>query len=309
MTAVVRLRWTPRCSDEFLCACEGDDAHRGCAGEHENARTFARGCAGGVDVVDEQDVFACYLRFVGHGKGSAQIDASLARCELELALSFACAFEQVVRAMQRPLRLTLVQDADGAIGHALALIEGPLAAEEWNGDYGHLRWCVGQCERGVGDEGREGFGERGHVAVLHEVDEGAHLVGVDAEGAGLHECGRNGAAGLAEQGFVAAFKAERFPTAAALLHALGLQARETNFTDGNGLSVEERFFADAACVWREGGDQVVCKGLGKRLERAQGRAGGTGVEALVKRPIEDAPRLHGGRDCRSMALSISRCLG
>ena len=145
---------------------------------------------------------------------------------------------------------------EGVGGEQLGLVEAALAcfgAEEGDGgdegvDGGVELW--GEIGDGEGEQAAEGIGRGTEAVELEEADEVAHLVGVEGEGDGAGEGGRNAAAGgaalgrgAAAGGEALAFEAEGFATGAAegawVGLGLGPKSGEAGLADGKGADAEE----------------------------------------------------------------------
>lgn len=122
----------------LLRAGEGKDVDGVRSGSEQRLAALAGRSAGGVNVVDKQDVPASNLSWPRHAKSAAEIEAALPGRELELTLRRTDAAQEGVVFAKIPCRVPSLHLSDGAAGQKRALVEGSLGAEEGDGEHEHL---------------------------------------------------------------------------------------------------------------------------------------------------------------------------
>ena len=256
--------------------CTGERGHNdppgACLAQHRGAGPG--GGAGGVDIVDEQDVAAGHRRSLGHGKGGAQVVATLARVEAELAFCLADTGENAVRGPQAQGGVRAAQLLERPRGEQFGLVEATLtglAARQGNGgDEGFdgriETWC--QLRDALGEKAAERIGGRAQAVKLQQADQLAQGTGVHAKGNGPGEGRGNAAArgadligGMAAGEEAFTLKAESFAADGAEKTGMGLRLgakrAETDLADGKGGGVKQGSGTDAAIAGEERRDQVI----------------------------------------------------
>lgn len=258
---------------EALGAGDGGDMHTGCAGAEEGLAAGAGRSAGGVDVVDEEDVSSCDVAlgvFACDGKSATDVGTSLARAEACLTLRGPAAGESVGSELQLELRLPAMEAAREGAGEMLCLIESPASFASAMERYGHDEqgWReLGNGENALGEHCAETKGDGLDAVVLEQVEEGSEFVLIEAPCDGEGEGWRGGAAEPAERlrriGVGTGGDAEVFSAAGAEGFGLGMEKVPAGRADGRGGEFSERGGAEAAGRWdQDRGDSV---------ERASGR--------------------------------------
>jgi hypothetical protein len=182
------------------------------AGVHQNAAAGAGGCAGGIDVVDQQDVAASEFRRARRKKSAAQILATLTRGEPRLACRRSLAFEHPRGEAQIPSRSRSARNGcveyDG-LREERGMIEAALA--EFRGVQGHrdskhlprhlrfacrFAWLEQRFEADC-EQPPKAVRDRLHSVVFQEVDQSPQMPLIHAVSDSSREGRRDQAARLA----------------------------------------------------------------------------------------------------------------
>lgn len=287
----VRDRRLPQGHGLGLRAGECGDEDLSGAGPRERKGAGASGGAGGVDVVEEEDIAAGDEGWVGRGEGATQVLAALAWIEAELAFGLLHAGEEVVSGAQAQGGMRPAESGQGVGGEQFSLVEAALtslAAEERDGGDKGLSGGIedgGEIGDGVGEELPERLRGLPHAFELQQTDEAAQLALIDAEGDGAGEGwwdtaagGADGAGEVAAGDEAFAFEAQGFAAGGAeggggVGFGLRTKAAEAELADGQGGGAQKRRGTEAAVCGEEGGDEVVEDGAGC-AEEAVGDRGG-----------------------------------
>ncbi len=160
-------------------------------------------CAGGEDVVDEQNVFHGDGSRIGDREGSAHIQAPLAEREAGLALGGAQAHERAGGQREPPLGVGLAQKTQRVDGQRPRLVEaalGILRPVQRHGNHQHLGRRFGsQLGDGLGQHPAQPAGGGMQPVVLERVDGRLHAVLVRSVGHRPHKRRRREPAGSAQR--------------------------------------------------------------------------------------------------------------
>jgi len=263
----------------------------------ERGGAGAGGGAGGIDVVDKQDIFSPDRRGPGDKKSAADIDAALMRAEARLTFGGALPLEQRGHKVDAYLRAPRAEGGKQTAGKQVRLIKSVLAAflfEERNGDDPEVGGEVGNHQDLLGEQRSEALCQGFHPVIFEEVEEGAEGSGIDAVGYGFLKIGwldaagatalfgeqaGMGAAGIKRQGFAAA-GAERGGLSGQIVPAGSTDGQEgktrkrgaANAAVGGKKDCGETIESDGEGTSEHANDRAPCCNIGWRNFGRQGKA-------------------------------------
>lgn len=242
---------------------DGGDPDVGGSGAFERGGAGAGGGAGGVDVVDEEDVAAVDPLGMRDRKSAAHVGTTLMGGEPRLTVCGALPFEQPCLELQMERGLLAAQGSDGRACQPIGLVEAALAAlapVEGDGDDGEVRGQAGDLADLVGQKDAEALGDGLEAVVFEQVQEAAQGPAINAVGDGFFKVGGRGAAGAAEgicRIGAGEVEGEGFAAAEAAGPELGGQAVPAGGADGKEGKTRKREAADAAIGGEEDGGEAV----------------------------------------------------
>lgn len=179
--------------------------HRRRASCNQRTAGGAHGSSRGENVIDHQNVFARDCFGIGHAKGIAHVEATLARCKPSLAAGCAMAHQHPGCQGEAPPRVRCAQGAKSLKSEKLRLIETSppaLAAMQRHRNNEQFARRVGvQLSDCVGEHLPQAPRCRMKLLILEGVHRFAHSAGVGSVGNGTHKGRRGEAAGTTERPF------------------------------------------------------------------------------------------------------------